>query len=258
MHEPSTLNPGISGAPKTAPTCGSTKFTKFGWVSGLLKLSMVAVSTAVLWIACAPPRTAPPPGPAITLERELWDFGAIERGERVSTRIQLTNRGDDSLRVSLYTSCECLTAGIAREVIPPGGATLLSLSLLGDEVREVTSKTLFVDSNDPIRPRAAITARGRVTEGEGPHLVVTPNPLPVEPASQGRLVISNRGKQELVIRDVRCFGCSGDWTQTVVGAGEEAVLQVELLPDWPDQRWIELDSNDPVSPLRKVSLVETR
>ena len=134
----------------------------------------------------------------------------------------------------------------------------MSLSLLGDEVREVTSKTLFVDSNDPIRPRAAITARGRVTEGEGPHLVVTPNPLPVEPASQGRLVISNRGKQELVIRDVRCFGCSGDWTQTVVGGGEEAVLQVELLPDWPDQRWIELDSNDPVSPLRKVSLVETR
>jgi len=71
-------------------------------------------------------------------------------------------------------------------------------------------------------------------------------------------VIGNRGKQELVIRDVRCFGCSGDWTQTVVGGGEEAVLQVELLPDWPDQRWIELDSNDPVSPLRKVSLVETR
>ena len=38
-------------------------------------------------------------------------------------------------------------------------------------------------------------------------------------------------------------------------AGGEARLEVETIPSWEDGRWLEIESNDPVSPLRKISLV---
>jgi hypothetical protein len=114
-----------------------------------------------------------------------------------------------------------------------------------------------------------------VIEGGGPHIVLTPNPLPVwtrretqpggEPGGSatdgsvtkvGTLAVANRGKAELTVKAIRGFGCAGDWSEVVLEPGAEATLQVETIPSWEDGRWLEIESNDPVSPLRKISLVE--
>jgi hypothetical protein len=203
---------------------------------------------------CAPARPVPDRGPAIKVEREVWDFGTIERGDTARTTIRVANVGSDSLRLAASITCDCLTASWQETALPPGGSTEVALALVGYEIKDATSKTLFLDSNDQARPRVAITATGKVVRGRKPHLVATPNPLPVE-KWQGTLRIENLGREDLVITDVRCFGSTGDWTRLTLPAGEDSVLEVEAVPDWPDGRWIEIDSNDPVLPLRKISLV---
>jgi hypothetical protein len=91
-------------------------------------------------------------------------------------------------------------------------------------------------------------------------MVVIPNPLPVEVSSSGEsaasLTLTNRGELPLVISGIHCFGCVDDWTYSEVRAGEKITLRIDLLPDWHDKRWLEIESNDPVSPVRKVAIIE--
>lgn len=220
----------------------------------VLVVFALAAPLAATLIGCAPARPVPERGPAIKVEREMWEFGTIERGDTARTSLKVTNAGSDSLRLAASITCDCLTASWDRTVLPPGGSTKIALALVGYEIKDATSKTLFLDSNDKSRPRVTITATGRVVRGRKPHLVATPNPLPITDG-QGELRIENQGREDLVIADVRCFGCGSDWTRLVLPAGQDSVLQVNAVPEWPNGRWIEIDSNDPVQPLRKISLV---
>ena len=68
--------------------------------------------------------------------------------------------------------------------------------------------------------------------------------------------IENRGKEALRIYEITCFGCTSTSSRMVLDGGEEALLEVLLLPDWTDGRWLEIESNDPVQPLKKITLVE--
>lgn len=241
---------------------------------------LLALGSFAVVACCVPGKATRPAGPAIEISTYVWDFGTIERGQRTASEIKVTNAGDDSLRVRLHTACDCLTASIGSSVISPGGSSPISLIYMGDEVKDASSKTLYIDSNDPVRGRLTVNVTGRVTEGKGPHLVALPNPLPLVPLKEAAgagsdaaaagldgsiegpvfqeamLSVINRGGGDLVIDQVRCFGCSSDWTEKTLRPGEEAALYIDALPDWPDKRWIEIQSSDPVTPLKKVPIVE--
>lgn len=258
----------------------------------LAALWILAATGLALVISCAPAKTTRPAdqatrsqrettraeGPAIEISADRWDFGTLERGRSATSEITVANQGTDSLRVSLHTACDCLTASIGSPVVPPGGSSSIHLTYLGDEVNNASSKTLYIDSNDSVRGRLTVTVSGKIVEGRAAHLVALPNPLPLDRGKipgatgagsdtagaelgwigfeQAALSIANRGGEGLVIAEVRCFGCTSDWTERVLQRGEEAVLHIDASPGWTGKRWIEIQSNDPVSPLKKVSLVE--
>ena len=209
---------------------------------------------------CAPPTQRSPAGPSIAVESQAWRFGTIKRGETVHTEIAVANSGTDTLSISLYSTCDCLTAAAEHERIGPGGATSISLSYMGDEIKDRATKTLYIDTNDTRNPRLTIEVTGTILPGDLPHMVVIPNPVAVEMSGPAgpvtSLAVTNRGKLPLTISGIRCFGCINDWGGGELKAGEKTTLQVELLPDWQDRRWVEIESNDPVSPLRKVAIIE--
>jgi hypothetical protein len=219
------------------------------------------VAILILLSSCASSLRSTRSGPSIALDRGKWNVGTIERGETVSTRITIKNQASDTLAFSLYSTCGCLTATVDSRAVPPHAGIPLLLSYTGDEIKERVTKTLFIDSNDPLNPRITITVTGKVTEGKAPHLVVVPDPLlfsESESAGSYRsLAVTNRGKEDLIVKEIRCFGCLTDWSWGMVTGGEETQFQVEILPDWYDKRWIEIESNDPVTPVRKISIVES-
>ena len=200
-------------------------------------------------------------GPRVRLERTAWNFGTIARGDTARSEIAVANEGSDSLRLTLHTACICLTARAVPAVVPPHQSGRIELAFAGETVSEATSKTLFIDSNDPAEPRVTIGVSGAVVEGQGPHLVVEPDPLWIErqrsdaagPVSE--LTLMNVGARDLVIKDVRCLGCSTDWTRFTLAPGESAQLAIGVTLDWSGSRWVEIESNDPATPLKKISLV---
>ncbi|MFH1313472.1 MAG: DUF1573 domain-containing protein [Candidatus Eisenbacteria bacterium] len=219
------------------------------WVAAFL---IVATS-------CSPVVTKKAQGPSIALDDEIWEFGSLKRGETVSTEIAVTNRGTDTLHISLHSTCDCLAATAEAQTVPPGERTSILLSYTGETIKDHATKTLFVDSDDKANPRLSVTATGQVVPGDLPHMVALPDPLMFDKSESAdpfrMLTVANRGKQELLIKEVRCFGCLNAWSQASLGGGEEVPLDIEILPDWSDGRWIEIESNDPVWPVRKVVIV---
>jgi hypothetical protein len=229
-------------------------------------------------VSCSPPGMARRPstsGPASTLllRETVWDFGTIERGDTVTTSIDIASAGADTLRLKLVPSCDCLWSTPESLVVAPGASASIQLAMVGTDVKEVETKTLFVDSNDPVHPRVALAATGTVTQGRRPHLVVIPDPAPLERAggatsgdsrtragqaqpATAELKLENRGREDLVIEEIRCFGCTCDRTSAVLSSGDQVYLWIEGIPQWSGGRWIEIESNDPVYPLKRVSLVE--
>jgi hypothetical protein len=223
-----------------------------GWAATLL----------ILAASCAPSVTRKAEGPAIVLDKDVWEFGRLKRGETISTEVKVRNTGTDTLHISLHSTCDCLAASADAEVVAPGGQTSILLSYTGETIKDRATKTLFIDSDDPSSPRLSVTATGQVLPGDLPHMVALPDPIlfdKTESADDSRLLtVANRGKQELLIKEIRCFGCLNGWGQTTLGGGEETQIEIELVPDWNDGRWIEIESNDPVWPMRKVVIVDLR
>jgi hypothetical protein len=211
---------------------------------------------------CAPTLATRTPGPAISISASSWDFGTIKRGETATHKITVTSAGTDTLTLSLYSTCDCLIASADAGTIPPGDRITIELSYIGVDITDRVTKTLFVDSNDPDNTRLAFEATGKVIPGDLPHLSALPDPLSLSPSeasySRSLLTLANKGRQDLKIEDIRCFGCISLWNHGTLGHGEELSIEIESLPDWTGARWIEIDSNDPVLPLKKVVIVEPR
>jgi hypothetical protein len=218
------------------------------------------VAVLCMTIACASHPAKQKAGPSLAIETEVWSFGTMERGRTATGTVSIANVGRDTLRLRLYSTCDCLSARPEQARIPAGKKLTIDLSYMGDEIEDPVTKTVFMDSNDPERPRLAFKITGTVTPGRAPHLVAIPAPLPLDPAApaypQAELRLENRGEETLKIDEVTCFGCINAWSQKVLAGGEEAVLDVTPLPDWTDRRWIEIKSNDPVQPLKRITIVE--
>jgi len=238
---------------------------------GLVCRLMLTVGCALLiTLACAPAKTVKQTGikrtgPVISLSAGSWSFGTLKRGEKSSGEITVANAGTDTLSVKLHPTCDCLEAWMDSDRLAPGESLPVYLTYLGDEIKDKTTKTLYVDSNDEIKTRIAVRVTGKVIPGDGPHLRVTPDPLLFDPENPGYpeapLAILNIGKGCLEIKEIRLFGCTADWhpagPPVSLNSGEEKIaFGVHILEGWSGTRWIEIETNDPVNPLKKVAILE--
>ena len=126
----------------------------------------------------------------------------------------MANIGSDSLLVTLRTSCDCFTVSRESLAVAPGQSESFTLILQGPVVKDPTTKTLYLDSNDPATPRVTFVVKGAVKAGRLPHLAATPDPAPLtadRPSAD--ILIENRGREDLSIAQIRFFGCTGDWTE---------------------------------------------
>jgi hypothetical protein len=210
-----------------------------------------------LVVACTPRIVEKTPQPRLVVDNPVWEFGTMERGDTVTTWITLANTSSEPVSVSLYSTCDCLIPATETDRIDPADRSRIRLIYIGDEIKDKVTKTLYIDVDDTTGTRVSVTVTGQVTPGTAPHIVVLPNPLPVamSETAEALLTLTNRGGQMLRIGQVGCFGCLSGWTSREIEAGEEIPLPIEILPDWSGRRWIEIESNDPVTPSKKISII---
>lgn len=122
------------------------------------------IALAVLLCHCsglAGPEPAHAAGqPQIACRAPVHDFGAMDNRLSVTNAFVLENRGTAPLRISGVRACCGSSARLSSMVVPPGSNSVLEVRLSLHRRKGRQIKTVYVMSDDPVRPRYRIQLKG--------------------------------------------------------------------------------------------------
>ena len=128
-----------------------------------LLLFVVLASCARIGVQNAPSYR---PGPRLTFEELVYDFGIAGPGEEIKHTFKFKNTGNSLLKIYRYeASCGCLTSLLSQKDIPPGGTGKIRVTFHTRRFEGKQEKTFTVYSNDPERPKVNLIIRGIVKRG---------------------------------------------------------------------------------------------
>lgn len=112
-----------------------------------LVLALVASLVAVSTLLVAP--LSAQPQPKAFMEKLIHDFGAISRGDKVTTTFEIENRGEAPLELTeVRVACACTVVDYSRE-IAPGETGQITVELDSTSVDGPTTQRMQVFTNDP-------------------------------------------------------------------------------------------------------------
>ena len=140
-----------------------------------IRSGAIVVAGLLLCIATMPPAFAaePSPQPAVAaqpastqpaaiihVENIEHDFGDVWAGEELKYAFEIFNRGTQPLQIHAAPQCGCTVAGDYPKTIEPGksGKVPFSLKTLGFSGAQ--SKSITIESNDPVTPKLQLKLRG--------------------------------------------------------------------------------------------------
>lgn len=118
-------------------------------------------------------------GPVLTVDSGEKDFGTVRSGTQVTVAFTLRNTGDAALTVKrARTSCStCAVLSAPAEPIAVGGSAQIRVMMDTGGMRGTVRRFIYVESDDPDHPAAALVLRGVVQ----PAWELTPTPVFVLP-----------------------------------------------------------------------------
>jgi hypothetical protein len=137
-------------------------------------------------------------GPSIYFPEYSWDFGEITPDELPTHIFKFENIGDEVLIIKgIKVSCEsCIDPLISTKELNPGEEGELKITVNSLDMIGRFTKRIYVESNDPVNPRSAVTVSGFIkVKNES---VVQPQPQPQTPFTIGKSYFS-RGEYDKAI-----------------------------------------------------------
>jgi len=132
--------------------------------------------------------------PRIVFEEVVFDFGMMYQQEEVSYEFAFTNHGNGPLRIDrVQSSCGCTAAIATQGEIAPGESGVISITFRSGRMRGRVTKHVYVESNDPLEPRATLTVTGEVKE----EVEVVPRGIYI-----GTVLVGETLERSVVIRPV--------------------------------------------------------
>ncbi len=103
--------------------------------------------------------------PTLQVDESKFDFGEVFQGEKVRHVFEFVNAGDETLEIErVRSSCGCTAVLVSEKSIPPGGKGELQANFDSARFRNTVSKTIYLYSNDPVRPVMQFYIKGKVLE----------------------------------------------------------------------------------------------
>jgi hypothetical protein len=98
-------------------------------------------------------------GGSISFDKESHDYGRVLYGNSVKHQFVISNTGTQTLTIEkLHATCGCTRTMKGSSEIPPGGKTTLEAEFDTNGLRPGRKeKSIYVHSNDPIRPVVRLT-----------------------------------------------------------------------------------------------------
>jgi len=101
--------------------------------------------------------------PAIKFEKDLFDFGDIDKGKKVTTSFKFTNTGDAPLEIrNVATSCGCTSADLDKKNYNPGESGEIPVTFDSERFSGPITKRVTITTNDPDSPKTVVTIKGTV------------------------------------------------------------------------------------------------
>lgn len=101
--------------------------------------------------------------PSLVCEAPNYHFGRVYADASVKHQFVLTNQGSRVVTIRrVHTSCGCATAGVTTNVVPPGGTSLLDVTLDVRKRRGHQSKTVYCETDDPANRIVRLELNGAV------------------------------------------------------------------------------------------------
>ena len=157
-------------------------------------------------------------GPSIYFPEESWDFGEITPDELPTHIFKFKNIGDEVLIIKgTKISCEsCIDPLISTKELNPGEEGELKITVNSLDMIGRFTKRIYVESNDPVNPRAAVTVSGFIKEKN--EFVVQPQPQ--TPFRIGRSYFSQGEYDKAIIEFEKSIESDPDHTESYYYLGQ--------------------------------------
>jgi hypothetical protein len=119
----------------------------------LLVIGFIFSTMAAVWAQDQQPPTTPPPtppnpnAPEVKFEKDMHDFGTLQKGATCEVEFKFTNTGKEPLVISnASASCGCTVPSYPKEPIMPGKSGVIKVKYDSNRVGTFT-KEVTVTSN---------------------------------------------------------------------------------------------------------------
>lgn len=103
------------------------------------------------------------PGPEITFESLIYDYGEIGAGTRNSCQFNFKNTGESLLKISgVHAPCGCTVPQLSKKEYAPGENGILTVIYRPGNSSGTATKRIYVNSNDKAKPRLGLTVKAKV------------------------------------------------------------------------------------------------
>ena len=171
------------------------------------------------------------PAPVVSLEKDLFDFGRVSSGDKITNEFVFTNTGTATLVISNVTpACHCTTAGTWTREVQPGKTGIIPLVLDSTTFVGPITRTVSVTCNDPRRPIFSLTMKGNVWRAieVNPFNAIFSIASDVESVDPVVLHITNNFDQPITLSDPDCPNQAFSTELKTIQPGKEFALVVRL------------------------------
>jgi len=106
---------------------------------------------------------------AVVVNGTTYEFGSMERDEKLSHAFLLKNEGTAPLHVSVgHTSCKCTVADLEDSMVAPGKTVEVKLEWEPKGYDDHFQQSAELQTNDPLQPVIRLTIHGRVVQAVRP------------------------------------------------------------------------------------------
>ncbi len=101
--------------------------------------------------------------PIIKVESPTYNFGKVGPGENYNCEFQFQNVGDDILKIErIASTCGCTIPKLNKKEYAPGESGLIEVKFRTPKCEGITTKHLYIYSNDKKKPKLELTIKARV------------------------------------------------------------------------------------------------
>ncbi len=172
--------------------------------------------------------------PDIKFTSTQFDFGKVYQGERVQHAFEFVNAGQDPLLIDrVRSSCGCTAVLLSEKNLAPGAKGQIKTNFDSTRFRGSVSKTVYLYSNDPVKPVVQLKIKGQVLE------IIAVEPEQVnfgtvagDQTLASKVVLRNQGETSLTlgVPSTTAAELQAEMPKTTLAKGEEASLELMLTP----------------------------